>query len=113
MVREEECWRIAEIFSRIPLEDMKNSTRKNVMREGVTEVMSLVLGVNPKTGHRPNYRNEARPVLRELEKALSSLMKAHDPAFDFSTITINKNLQCKKHRDRGNSTDSYIISFGE
>jgi hypothetical protein len=38
----------------------------------------------------------------------------YDPSFEYTNITINYNLKCKRHRDSGNSgRDSLIIGFGD
>ena len=40
-------------------------------------------------------------------------MKAYDPLFKFDTITLNKNLVCKKHVDSFNKSNSYILFLGD
>jgi hypothetical protein len=44
---------------------------------------------------------------------LRTLIKKQDPDFKYSTITINKNVQCKPHKDKSNNGDTYIIALGE
>ncbi len=44
---------------------------------------------------------------------LRNLMKIHDPEFKYSTITVNKNVQCKPHKDNSNHGDTYIVALGE
>ena len=40
------------------------------------------------------------------------LMNSFDPTFEFTNITVNKNLACKPHRDKGNHGESWIIGLG-
>lgn len=49
----------------------------------------------------------------ELYAKLQELMRNHDPDFEFSSITINKNFLCQPHKDKGNNGESYIIGFGD
>lgn len=49
----------------------------------------------------------------ELYEKLKELMKNHDPEFEFSTITVNRNFLCQPHKDKGNNGESYIIGFGD
>lgn len=34
------------------------------------------------------------------------------PDFPFTSITVNQNFQCEKHRDKGNIGDSIVVAFG-
>ncbi|KAL3779916.1 hypothetical protein ACHAW5_009798 [Stephanodiscus triporus] len=44
---------------------------------------------------------------------LRDLMARYDPDFDYTHITLNKNLRCKRHTDGGNAGPSYIAGFGD
>lgn len=44
--------------------------------------------------------------------ALQMLMKKYDPGFNYTHITLNYNLRCKRHTDGGNEGPSYIAAFG-
>jgi hypothetical protein len=39
-------------------------------------------------------------------------MTKYDPAFQYTHITLNRNLRCKRHTDGGNAGLSYIAGFG-
>jgi hypothetical protein len=43
---------------------------------------------------------------------LKQLMNEHDPNFEYTTMTLNKNFQCTRHIDSNNVGESYIIGFG-
>jgi predicted 2-oxoglutarate/Fe(II)-dependent dioxygenase YbiX len=42
-----------------------------------------------------------------------ALMKAYDPTFKYTSIQVNKNMQCAPHRDSLNDGLSYIIGLGD
>ncbi|GBG32156.1 Hypothetical Protein FCC1311_083812 [Hondaea fermentalgiana] len=98
--------------------EVVNTSRKNVIpgdapkcAKGKPYCMSFILGPNMKDPERrPSYWTEQNP---ELFRLLCELMKKRDPDHQFTNITINKNLRCKPHRDRGNHGMSYIIGFGD
>ncbi len=76
--------------------------------------LSLSFGITKKyfkknSGYREMKDNEIYPLLYQKSK---ELMKKYNPDFDFTNITINKNLVCKKHKDK-NTTDSYILFLGD
>lgn len=48
----------------------------------------------------------------DVYKELQSLMHKYDPAFNYTHITLNYNLRCKRHTDGGNAGPSYIAAFG-
>jgi hypothetical protein len=50
---------------------------------------------------------------KELHKLLNELMKLHNPKFKYTSIQINKNVNCKWHFDKNNKGNSYCISFGD
>lgn len=43
---------------------------------------------------------------------LKALMYKHDNDFNYTHITLNCNLRCKRHTDGGNAGPSYIAAFG-
>ena len=44
---------------------------------------------------------------------LMGLIHNHDPGFSYSTIVVNKNLQCKKHIDKMNKGLTWITACGD
>lgn len=48
----------------------------------------------------------------ELYEKLKQIMHEHDPDFEYTTMTLNKNFQCARHIDGNNVGESYIIGFG-
>jgi hypothetical protein len=71
---------------------------------------SFILGPNMKDPERrPSYWTESNPGLFDV---LNSIMRKVDPDHEYTNITVNKNLRCKAHRDRGNVGMSYIVGFG-
>lgn len=77
-------------------------------------------GTPPKSmifGYR-KYQNKyglstASKKYPEFYNDLKNLMKAKDPNFKFSTITLNKNFKCQPHKDGNNVGYSYIIGLGD
>lgn len=59
---------------------------------------------------RDMKNNEKFP---ELFEELKRMVIEFDPDFQFDTITLNKNLVCKKHIDKYNKGDSYIYFLGD
>ena len=51
--------------------------------------------------------------LREVYELLKVSMKREAPDFEFHAIQLNRNLECKKHADKGNASLSAIIGFGD
>lgn len=49
----------------------------------------------------------------KLYNALKQLMYDYDADFEFDTITLNKNVVCKKHIDKYNKNKSYILFLGD
>jgi hypothetical protein len=43
---------------------------------------------------------------------LRDLMEKYDGDFEYTHITLNRNLRCKRHTDGGNMGPSYIAGFG-
>ncbi len=54
-----------------------------------------------------------RPKYSELHAECEKLMWDYDPTFDFTTIQINDNQICAKHKDANNVGVSYIIGLGD
>jgi len=107
---------IVRLLNRLDWSSVQNTGRRNVIGEdaprnakGKPYCQSLVLGRSVKGDEETFFTMENR----ELFQALSRLMRSHDEEFDFTSITVNKNLRCKPHRDRCNSGKSYIIGFGD
>jgi hypothetical protein len=73
--------------------------------------MSFIFGRNMKdpTGSLSFWSVRYPEVYSELR----SLMAKYDPSFDYTHITLNRNLRCKKHTDGGNAGPSYIAAFGD
>ena len=68
-------------------------------------------GMRIKRSARTHDGRELENACCRLEDALKALMHAHDPSFKFRSITINKNLRCKKHKDGGNASEvGWLVS---
>jgi len=61
--------------------------------------------------HRPRLStlNKKYPKVYQI---LMDIIKEKDKDFNFTSIIINKNNVCKKHKDQGNIGDSYIFAVG-
>jgi hypothetical protein len=90
---------------------IQNTNRTNVIPDGEKFCLSFIMG-------RRMFQKSLEPAACSmlypiLERALRGLVATAEPSFEFTNITVNKNLQCKPHRDTGNIGDSLIIGFGE
>ena len=54
-----------------------------------------------------------RPKYAELYRLLEELMWDYDPSFKFTSIQVNDNQLCAKHKDENNVGVSYIIGVGD
>jgi hypothetical protein len=98
----------------------QNTSRRNVIRLGDKKTPknsvgkeychSFIFGKNMKdsTGGLSYWSTE----YEELYAFFQSLINRVHPEHNYTNITVNKNLVCKKHTDGGNTGRSYIISFG-
>lgn len=86
----------------------KNYDRKKLCDKGA-QIMHLGNIYRPFHGYYETVETSKNTELFEALKKLANLM---DPSFPFSTITINKNVLCKPHRDRNNQAGTMIIGLG-
>ena len=92
---------------------IRNYSRKNAS-DGGCDSMSLGM-VNPfehgnrgRFGVYPSTKNDRYPRLFALLTTLTELI-----GFKCTTFCINRNFQCKMHRDRVNEGESVIVALGE
>lgn len=64
----------------------------------------------PFHGYRECVANKEYP---ELYEDLKSFMHNLDPEFEYSTITINKNILCIPHFDKANTSKCWIVGLGD
>jgi hypothetical protein len=64
----------------------------------------------PFHGYRECKANSDFP---ELFASLKRLIFEIDPEFQYSTITVNKNVQCIPHRDTSNHSETWIVGLGD
>lgn len=87
----------------------KRKMRANIMHE--TYPYILVGYQDKHVNHKVNFSVEHCTNLR-LFKYLTRMVKIVDPDFTFTSIIINKNVVCSKHKDKNNTGLSYIIGLG-
>lgn len=92
----------------------KSKNRKNVMtqRDNTSGgVYSMVFG---KCFIKYKHYGElvANQKYPEVFNLLKQLIYQINPTFSYTTITVNKNLECAPHKDTHNSGPSIIIGFG-
>ena len=73
-----------------------NNGRKNVLPEGVTEVMSITLGAITTRQNNELRISNCTEARTELTKVLCRMMHEHEPDFKFTSITLNKNYSGEK-----------------
>jgi hypothetical protein len=100
--------------------DARNTSRRNVIRETDPETpktkqgrpycQSFIFGRNMKDPQggmswwSTEYPNQY--------KDLCTLISKYAPEFSYTHITLNRNLRCKRHQDKGNLGPSFIAGFG-
>lgn len=92
-----------------------NKSRTNV----ATSSQSFVMGdVNYKgqaylkhqTTRGPSRWNKKFP---ELHLLLQELIQFYQPGYEYTTIQVNKNVECLPHVDKNNVGMSYVIALGD
>lgn len=88
-----------------------NSTRKNVLPEGVDAVRGMLLGFYALASNVGiTDASRSNPWLVRL---LSSFARKSHPEFEFTSIQVNKNYASRPHVDRNNLGDSLIVALGD
>ena len=88
-----------------------NTTRKNVLPDGVDAVRGMLLGFYALAGNIGiTDASKSRPWLVQL---LSSFARKSHPAFEFTSIQVNKNYASRPHVDKNNLGESLIIGLGD
>lgn len=59
------------------------------------------------------YQTMARTAYPQLMEIFEEFRDLHFSGFEFDTITINKNLLCKEHKDKLNTQESVMIGLGD
>ena len=120
-VDENEHHAILKLFRDVDWKEVINCSRLNVLPEDAPTVTrkggvkkrychSFIFGPNMKDPNGDlSYFSNAYPALYSMLKAL---VRAYDPNHVYTNITINKNLLCKRHQDKGNEGKSLIVGFG-
>ena len=90
-------------------------SKRWMWRKNLKKVRSISFGYTRKRFRKnaPLIEIKNNSKFSKVYNALIDLMKAYDPKFEFDTITLNKNLVCKKHTDRYNQSMSYILFLGD
>jgi len=83
--------------------------RKNISS---TSVRSMTLGLIHKQFTKYRGLSKATEQHPDLYNALLRLATAINPDHIFSTITINKNVVCSKHKDSKNNGTTLIVGIG-
>jgi len=88
-----------------------NSSRKNVMPKGQTEIKGMLFGLYCYGGTMGvSAATNAHPYLCKL---LIASLQAVDSDFPFTGIQLNYNYASRPHVDRNNCGCSYIVGFGD
>ena len=118
IITEQEHNKCVNLFRNVNWNEVQNTSRLNVIgnkakknAKGKSYCHSFIFGKNMKssTGELSYFSTE----YPELYKALKKLIKKYHPNHTYTNITINKNLTCKLHQDKGNEGPSFIIGFGK
>lgn len=96
----------------IPKFPWRTDTRLDARPEGSKRYVGFCLG-SVRQLDKGIVPSRFNPRFPELLGVANALMKAHDPGFKYTSIQVNKNMQCSPHRDSGNEGPSYIIGLGD
>lgn len=100
-----------EVFHEIREELRRQPIAMNRYRTKAGEGQSLCWGIVNRRSLPPDYsrNNWMRPYLYHL------LLDFADKYVDisFNSITVNQNYAAKKHRDKNNKGNSFLVSFGD
>ena len=110
--------RLLELLRGIKFPEQPN--RKNIQR-GDDVPRGFVLGIVRHRGHglkydKRMYRESERsgqPKYQHVYAAAKALIREHDPAFEYTTIQVNKNTRTAKHVDAYNVGVSKMIGLGD
>ena len=117
-ITSEEHANCLSLFRAVDWSEVQNTSRLNVLGDtakknskGKAYCHSFIFGKNMKsTTGELSYFSTA---YSELYMSLKQLIKKYHPEHIYTNITINKNLVCKLHQDKGNDGPSFIIGFGK
>jgi len=105
--------------------DFIHNRRRHQLNKNGGKTFSMLYGITPysrigkvllreKDPNSNYYFTKARsqyPILMDIFEEFRDL---HFPNFEFNSVTINKNLQCKEHKDRlNNCPESVMIGLGD
>jgi hypothetical protein len=88
-----------------------NSSRKNVIPRGQSEIRGMLLGLFSYGGSFGVSSATAKHP--QLSRLLVAAIRAIDCDFPFTSIQLNYNYASRPHVDRNNVGCSYIVGFGE
>ena len=124
-ITQEDHDHILQLLQSIDWSMAKNTSRKNVIRDndpstprlngnhkkGKPYCQSFIFGRNMKDpNYEYSYWSQQYPAI---DQALQQFFHKYNTThFTYTHMTLNKNLQCKRHTDGGNMGWSYIIAFG-
>lgn len=98
---------ILQLLSKIKF--IKSSRRKDINNNQAP--LSMIMGYRQWFGDKGlSAASKKYPVLYD---KIKQLMNDHDPDFEFTTITLNKNFKCEPHKDGKNIGESFIIGLGD
>lgn len=105
------------------LEFVDNKRRKKINNNkghtfsalwGITPYKCITKNLFRVRDTKTNYfHTTIRTQYPQLEEIFEEFKKLHFPDFDFSCVTINKNLQCKEHKDGLNMGESLMLGLGD
>ena len=98
--------------SKVVLWGRKKPTKTKVGNPIKSQNFGIVKNRFSKTGNVicESANNKKYP---EVYNTLKEIIKIVDPNFEYKTITLNKNVLAKPHKDANNTSNSLIIGIGD
>lgn len=98
-----------QLYEAIQKVEIKRNRRKNVSDE---PCQSRVIGQYSMYNEQGGHMTKLTEDYPEFWALLKGFMEQNASDFEWTTATLNKNLQCKVHKDSYNVGDSMIIGLG-
>jgi len=100
---------IIKLFDELNKIKFRKSFRPNVNDK---KYEYMIFHWNHQKFHRPSL-SKCSKEYPKVYKLIMDLIKRHDEDFVFTSVIVNKNNVCKKHKDKGNNGESYIVGIGD
>ena len=104
--------------------DFIHNKRRHKLNNNIGKTFSMLYGLTPYSQITKNisrvrdtktkyFQTTARTAYPELMDIFEEFRDLHFPMFDFNSVTINKNVVFKEHKDGLNMGESVMVGLGD